>query len=107
MNAEDREHYYDTEIAPVMADLCKLCHTRGFSFLAAIEWRPGALGRTVQLFENVGEAMLLANAALAAKGDIDVLLTALMEDARKNGHSSTYLFKLGIPFKPLERDSGA
>lgn len=102
MNAQDRERYYDAEIAPVIADLCRLCHARGFSFLAAIEWRPGALGRTVQLFEDAGDAMILANAALAAKGDVDTLLRALMDDARKHGHNSPYLQQLGVPFDPVD-----
>jgi hypothetical protein len=103
MDAGERESFYDREIAPVLADLCRICHRRGFSFLAAVEWRPGALGRTFHFGEDIGDAMLQANAALTANGDFDTLLLALIEEMRRRGQTSAYLQNLGVSFEDADK----
>ena len=52
------EAWYDAEIAPALAALAKLCHERGMSFIAAVEYQPGDRGGTYYLTEDAGLQML-------------------------------------------------
>jgi len=100
MTADEREHFYDEEIAPVLAELAWRCAQHGLSFVAAVEWRPGALGRTVQLCKQRGYGIDQADAAIRANGETDVLIARLIAEAVRVGHNSEYLRKLGVPFQP-------
>lgn len=100
MTAEERERFYDEDIAPVLAELGWRCAQHGLSFLAVVEWRPGAMGRTVQLSDEHGYGIEHANAAASANGETDVLIAKLIAEAQRSGHESEYLRKLGVPYRP-------
>lgn len=57
----NKEKFYDTEIAPELLRLAKLCQDKGLSFVAGVEWAPGDLGRTAALTAEAGEGMRKAN----------------------------------------------
>lgn len=101
---EQREAFYDEEIAPALAELCRRCAEWGISILTLAEWAPNAMGRTAMLLEGHGEGIALANLAASANGNGDALVRSLMEAAEQNGHSSIYLFQLGVPFDPAVAD---
>jgi hypothetical protein len=100
MTADERERFYDEDIAPMLAEIGWRCAQHGLSFLAAVEWRPGAIGRTVQLCEQRGYGIDHANAAIIANGETDVLIAKLIAEAQRFGHESEYLRKLGVPYRP-------
>lgn len=96
----DKERFYDEEIAPVLLDLCRRCNERGLSFLAAVEYEPGSVGRTTQFVEPYGLAIDNARAAIMAKDNADALIGFIVAKAEKRGHSSAYLMRLNVPLKP-------
>jgi hypothetical protein len=100
MTPQEREAYYDAEIAPALAELCRHCAEVGISILALAEWAPNARGRPAMLLDGHGEGIALANQAAGVKGNRDALIRCFMEDAAREGHSSIYLFQLGVPFDP-------
>jgi hypothetical protein len=100
MTPQEREKFYDEEIAPALAELCRHCADAGISILVLAEYAANALGRTSMLLDGHGESIALAHMAADAKGNPDALIRALMDDAQQAGHTSMYLFKLGVPFDP-------
>lgn len=101
MTPGEREAFYDREVAPALAELCRHCAEWGISILALADLAPRAMGRTTMLLENHGAGIALANLAANANGDCDALIHSLIEAACKSGHSSSYLFQLGVPFTPV------
>lgn len=99
MTPQEREAFYDQEIAPALISISKRCAEHGLSFLALAEWAPGAFGRTVHLVPGHGETIPLTNKAATANGNTDALIHALAKDGMKEGHSSIYLFEMGVPFE--------
>ncbi|PZU61144.1 MAG: hypothetical protein DI547_01585 [Sphingobium sp.] len=106
MTPEERERFYDEDVAPALAELCRHCAAAGISILTLAELRPEALGRTAMLLDGHGQGIALANTAAGANGNPDALIRALIADAQANGHSSIYLFQLGIPFDPVAAGTG-
>ena len=102
MTDEERERFYDEEIAPALMDLCKRCHDNGLSFLAAVEYAPGDVGRTSAFVDGYGHAMSNALASIAAGDNADSLIMHLMRKGKEYGHSSACLFQLGVPLKAPE-----
>lgn len=111
MTPEEREAFYDAEVAPVLLDLCKRCQDRGMGFVAMVDYSGrGNIGRTVTL--PVGSPAVLRYAhALGSAGldggavNIDGFMIAVMREAREKGHSSAVLFQLGVPTKPIVEPS--
>lgn len=100
MTQEEREAFYDREIAPEMLRLGKMCHEAGLSFLAVVEWAPGETGRTRQFVEPYGPPIEIADAAIRAGNNVDALIMFLMRIGEERGHSSVFLKQLGVPLKP-------
>lgn len=100
MTAEDREAFYDAEIAPVLLDLSKRCEDMGLSFIAQVEWEPGETGRTVSFAGDAGFGIRMAEAAMRAAGNIDSFLLGVSKHAQEYGHSSMFLNLLGVPTNP-------
>lgn len=40
MTPQEKEAYYDAEIAPVLLELATKCHERRIPFIAVVEWDP-------------------------------------------------------------------
>lgn len=61
------EAWYDTEIAPTLADLAKRCHERGMAFLSVVEYQPGDIYMT----EHAGLAMHMVSLCAATVPNVD------------------------------------
>jgi hypothetical protein len=98
MTSDEREAFYDSQIAPVLMDLAKKCEENGLSIAAMVEWQPGETGRTAALAAEAGFGIRMAEAAMQAHGNVDSLIGAIMSYAKERGHSSVCLKLLGVPF---------
>lgn len=95
MTAEEREAFYDAEIAPVLLDLAQRCKAEGLSFLAVVEYDLGKHGRTRKFADGkIGLGIASADWAAQACGNVDVLIMMLMKYAQGHGHSSLCLSQL-------------
>lgn len=100
MTDEEKEAFYDAEIAPALLELANKCADNGLSFVAKVGWSPRNSGATSRLVEGCGFEMELAYMAVRANGNVDGLIMALMGQARKAGHQSVFLKMLGVPYEP-------
>ena len=71
---EDKEKFYDESIAPELARLAELCHERGISFLAAVEYGPGSIACTSWFVEGYSWPLEMIAEAVEAMGNIDLFL---------------------------------
>lgn len=107
MNAEEREKFYDEEIAPALLELAKKCLDNGLSMVAAVEWdkeRPedDGWGSTVGLQKEGEVGLPLAMQAMLVRSgrNIDAFILGLKRYAHRNGidtSQSVYLH----PFAPF------
>lgn len=104
--AIERERFYDTEIAPALAELAKRCQDRRLSFLAVVEWEPGEVGKTATLQADRGLQIDWAYVAATAAGNADTLILYMVDQAHQRGHSSICLKQLGAPLTPGRKDVG-
>ncbi|QUT04227.1 hypothetical protein KFK14_13915 [Sphingobium phenoxybenzoativorans] len=104
MTPQEREAFYDREIAPALLSLSRRCAQHGISFMALAEWAPGSVGRTVNMAPGHSDTLPLANKAVAVSGNTDAMIHALIKEGKKDGHSSIYLFELGVPFEGMAGD---
>lgn len=102
--AEQREAFYDEEIAPMLDFLGAKCRANGLSFFAMAEWNPGDTGRTVSLLEGHGPTIAMANLAATNGHNADNMIGKLVHLGQKHGHSSMYLRILGVPMIPDKTD---
>jgi hypothetical protein len=96
------EEFYDTEIAPILKDLCAKCMAREMSFVASVEYDPLNAGRGRTEFQMPTKPVLLTSCgqllvhwAARCNGNVDSLIMAIDKHAREYGHSSIYLQQLG------------
>lgn len=61
MNADEREKFYDDNIAPDLLRLGKLCQENGLSFVCGVEYAPGQFGRTACLAPGADDGMHKVN----------------------------------------------
>ncbi|MFD1792101.1 hypothetical protein ACFSE0_10675 [Ochrobactrum teleogrylli] len=96
----ENEKFYDDIIAPRLHQLAEECKQRGMSFVANVEYDPGATASTILLAENSGyHARLMCTAAQCGE-NVDGLIFAIMKHAREHGHSSLCLKMLGVSPTP-------
>ncbi len=105
MTPEEREDFYDREIAPALMELAGKCQSNGLSMVAMAEWAPEGSGRTAALVENSSFAIRMAEVAIKSRGNVDSLIMALMKYAGEHGHSSVCLKQLGVPLSNGELPS--
>jgi hypothetical protein len=91
MIPEEREQFYDREIAPVLLELARKCRDNGLSIAAMVEWAPAETGRTAALAAGSGVGIRMAELAMQARGNVDSLIFALMKYGKEHGHSSVGL----------------
>lgn len=77
--------WYDTEIAPKLAELAKLCHARGMSFLAQVEYQPGDRAGTYFLTEDAGLAMQMVNLCCRTAPNVDNYIIHLKRHCKEMG----------------------
>jgi len=84
------EEFYDDEITPALTEIAKKCHEKGMNFLSTVEFEPNEIGTTA-ILENAGIEMKVSYLASKCAGNVDLLIMALLKDAKQNGHNSIYL----------------
>ncbi len=92
-----KEEIYDSEIAPKLLEVAKLCERHKLGFCAAVEYEPYSLGRTVGYPEDASYAIRLVDWAAQSHGNADKLIRGMMNQGREHGHGSAYLRMLGVP----------
>lgn len=92
-----KEELYDQQVAPKLLELSKLCSGLGLPFVAAVEYAPYCIGRTVTLPVDSGIAILMVDLAAQAHGNADVLIMGMMRYSQMHGHQSACLRILGVP----------
>ncbi len=97
MTPEEREQFYDREIAPVLMDLARRCEGAGLSFLALVEWSPDETGKTMSMREGSGIGTKMVLWAMQAKGNSDNLIWQMQRHGREHGHNSVCLSMLDHP----------
>ncbi len=97
---EEREAFYDTEIAPILIDLAKRCQDAGLSFVATAEWEPGEGGTTMALQAARSLSIETAMVAARSRNNVDTIIMHLMRCGSERGHSSMCLKILGVPMSP-------
>jgi hypothetical protein len=102
MTEEEREKFYDDEIAPALLDIMRKCHAVGMPFQAHVEFNPGLIGSSADMPARDERSLPMDWAYVAARcgGNADMLIGHLDREARKRGHGSMYLMQLGVPLKP-------
>lgn len=100
MSAPTKEEIYDTEIAPRLLEIGKMCQERGLGFSAAVEYAPHTLGRTTTIPADASYAIRMVDAAIQSYGNLDLFLRAVIRYAHQHGHESAYLTILKVPTKP-------
>lgn len=91
MTKEEREAFYDKEIAPALFALARKCEDFDMSMVATVEWYPGETGRTATVRENASIVMQMARMGAEALGNADALILGLKRYGEKHGHNSAYL----------------
>jgi hypothetical protein len=100
------EEFYDTEVAPALADLTRRCEARGMGLVALVGYdADGSVASTVTLPK--GAAAVLRWAGALAKCwcrggavNLDQFILGVMDEAGRTGHSSLMLARLGVPATP-------
>ena len=100
MTPEQREKFYDAEIAPALAALGTRCHENGMSFVALVDWSPDNVAVTAQLAERASPQARWSRFAALCRANVDNLIVALVREASASGHSSICLRALGVPDAP-------
>ncbi len=82
MSDEERDAFYDECVAPKLAEIAIECAKHGISFVAAAD--TGAhLNETSFYVEGYTFAFKMAQAAVAAHGNVDALMFALVKYANQ------------------------
>ena len=110
LTPEEREAFYDAEIAPALLELGKKCQDRGLSFLALIEWGADDLGRTCTIAKDGSQFFRVMQAATQARAsngafNLDAFVIGMGRDTTTNRrpHSSIVLSQMGIDPDPEKR----
>jgi hypothetical protein len=98
----DNEEFYDSEIAPQLAELAKKCEARSIAFIAAVEYKHGEIGETRVLPDGTGLAMIMLAYCVKMGLNIDGYMMALQQYMNRHGmdcSASLYMsrFEKNIP----------
>lgn len=91
MTQEEREEFYDREIAPTLLELARKCQDNGLSFVAEVEWWPGEGGTTAAIAADASVTPRMVHMAARARGNVDALVIGLQRYGREHGHNSVVL----------------
>jgi hypothetical protein len=101
MTPEEKEKFYDEEIAPILAQLGKKCEDNGLSFFAAVEYDPEeyGFGRTSTRTKDCSVVMEMLNWVAKSMGNIDAFVMAAARYTIENKlpHSSIVLSQYTDP----------
>lgn len=96
------ELFYDSEIAPLLMELSRLCEARGMGFVASVEFTPGGNATTANGPAQESINGLLVLWASRAAGNLDKLALSAARHVKESGlpHNSVVLQALGVPLTP-------
>jgi hypothetical protein len=97
---DDKEKVYDDEVAPLLRQVCDLCEKHGMPMLAVVQFNQTDWGHTAYTSGPYPLANMRHCYYFAKSGNFDASMGAVLDDARKYGHSSIYLTLLGVPQGP-------
>jgi len=100
MTQDEREAFYDTELAPLLLALGQKAKEAGLSFVASVGWGNFETGSTVCLQEAADPTSRLTAYAARCKGNADHLIKMIIEDCEKYGNQSIYVHLLTYKLKP-------
>lgn len=98
MTPEEREAFYDREIAPLLLELANKCQANDMSLVASVEWEPGKAGRTMSVRDTAGIALNMVRWAAEAQGNADSLILRMKKHGEEYGHNSMCLHMLGAKY---------
>lgn len=76
------EEEYDTEIAPMLADVAARCKELGMSIVARVEWAPDEAGITrIGVGPGSGIGQVMTHYAAMSRGNLDAMVMGM----RRNG----------------------
>ena len=113
LTPEQREAFYDAEIATTLAELAKKCQDNDLSLLAMVEWGdPETHGRTCTIAKDGSfhfrwvEAAARCCKVAGGAFNVDGFMIAIARDTvqNKRPHSSMALDRWGIHPDPARRD---
>lgn len=88
-----KEEFYDTEIAPKLLELAKLCKEKEIPFFARVEYNSEAGEGATTAFttkdDSLGQKML--NWVGQAKNNFDLFMMAVLREVKGKPHNSIYL----------------
>jgi len=79
------EALYDERVAPLLAEVSKICAELGMPFLALVEYEKDKRGETRVILPDEGLAMAMARGVAKFGVDIDSYLLGLIRHCNKNG----------------------
>lgn len=80
----EKEQFYDEEIAPVLLDLANKCAERGLHFLAQVEYEPGEFGLTRKFADDPHLAMIMLELCARSQHNIDSFIIGLLRYTNEN-----------------------
>lgn len=89
--SERTEAFYDSEIAPRLLEVARLCKEAGMPFVASVEYEPNCCGLTADHpnIHDCGPSFRLARYAVFSRGNIDALITAIRRDDDRHANGET------------------
>lgn len=85
MTSEEREAFYDAEIAPALMEIGKKCLDNGLSMLAVVEYAPGERGTTRCLQGYPGLEMVMLSHCDKMGRNIDGYVIGLARYLKQQG----------------------
>ena len=89
MTREEKEKFYDEQIAPELAKLAKICKDNDLDIAAAV-FNEGDIYRTFHLNNEIASKRIVRY-SIMCNGNVDSLIKTLITDGEKFGHGSIYL----------------
>lgn len=103
----NKEHIYDSQIAPLMTQIIAICKASGIALHADFELdipedSAYPMHCLTHLLGNAGISarMRMQDAAARCGGNVDKFIWWLKKDAAEHGHSSIELSLMGVPLTP-------
>lgn len=91
------EKFYDEEIAPLLAEVGRLCESRGFAFVAGVEYEPGEMGSTRTWKEYPSLPILMLWWSIVCKGNFDQFVMKVKQWQGDRPHNSVFLRLMDMP----------
>lgn len=97
MTPQEREDFYDKEIAPGLLELATKCREVGIPFLFLAEITPETTGETVSVpakGKGLGIKALMTYWAIISRGNADHLIMKMLKHSKEYGHNSVFIHML-------------